>query len=161
MIKYLIDKLLRKEEIMRGDGQIYLRRWTLFRSGNGLFWKLFKLNDIRIYIHKFINGDHTNCLHDHPNDMISFIFKNGYDEEFWDSKIKKHRNVRYKAPCLRSFSASHAHRVTLINNKPAWSLVLMFSKKREWGFFTTNTGKRKWVSWKKYYEKFGGNKGCD
>lgn len=163
MLEKILNKILPKEEIIRGDSNIYLRRWTLLRLGKSKFFKKIGIADIRIYIHKFINGDHTLCLHDHPNDLISFIFWNGYDEEYWDAKEKLNKFIRYKAPCIRKFPASHTHRVTLLNNKPTWSLVFMWPKKRRWGFWLTNTpdGKRKWIEWDEYYDKFGGNGGCE
>lgn len=162
MLKRLIDKLLRKEDIPRGDGLIYLRRWTLLRFSKTFFlWKILGIADYRIYLHKFLASDHTKCLHDHPNDLISFIFWNGYEEQYWDAKQRKEITAVYKAPCLRKFLASHTHRVTLLGGNIAWSIVLMYPKKREWGFFITNTGKRLWLHWRDYYEKFGGNGGCD
>lgn len=163
MIAKIMNKIFKKEDIMRNEGEIYLRRWTLLRTGKSKFLKIFGLDDIRIYIHKFMSSDHTRCLHDHPNDLISFIFWNGYDEEYWDNKEKISKFATYKAPCLRKFPASHAHRVDLLNNKPAWSLVFMYKKTRNWGFWLTNTKnkKRKWVNSEKYYKEFGGNGGCE
>lgn len=163
----LINKLLRKEEIARGDGSVYLHRWTLFRSSpNGLFSKI-GLGDMRIYVHRFTDSDHTKCKHDHPNKLTSFIFWNGYSEEYWDTKEKCTKVQVYKAPCLRTFPASHAHRVTLLDGKHAWSIVWMRPKERPWGFWMTHDAesnvlpKRKWVHWKEYEDKYGGNGGCE
>jgi len=164
ILKHIIDKIFRKEDILRGDGNVYLRRWTLLRFNKTFWlWRFLKVADTRIYIHLFLNGDHTACLHDHPNDLISFIFWNGYEEEYWNPKTKKHEKVIYKAPCLRRFPASHTHRVQLLNNNPAWSIVVMKKKVRDWGFWITNTTnkKRKWIKWDKYYNDFGGNRGCE
>ncbi len=156
----LLNRLLRKEEVRRGDGSIYLNRWTLFRSKPKGLFSLIGLGDIRIYIHEFTMTDHTQCLHDHPNDLISFIFKNGYSEQYWEPKEKKVKVQVFKAPYLRKFPASHAHRVTLLDNKPAWSIVFMYPKKRAWGFWVTENGKRKWVSLKDYDDKYDGVGGC-
>ena len=73
MIK-LINKLLRKEEIKRGDGTVYLNRWTVFRSKKDGFFSKIGLGDLRLYVHQFTESDHTKCLHDHPNAFISFMF---------------------------------------------------------------------------------------
>lgn len=165
MIK-LLNHILRKEEIRRGDGQIYLNRWTLFRTKpNGLF-SLLGLGDIRLYVHKFTASDHTKCQHDHPNKLTSFIFKNGYSEEYWDPKDKQTKVAVYRAPCLRTFPAAHSHRVTLLNEKPCWSIVFMRPKTREWGFWVTQksaTGgkERRWVQWEEYEDEYGGTGGCD
>jgi len=164
----LLDRILRKEEVRRGDGKIYLNRWTLFRTTHRskLFgWWLYKwlpiLGDLRIYVHKFTASDGTKCLHDHPNDLISFIFWNGYSEEYWVPKKKNTQISVYRAPCIRKFPASHAHNVTLLNNKPTWSIVFMYPKKRDWGFFVTESGKRKWILWSKYDDEYGAVGGCD
>ena len=164
-MRRLLNKLLRKEEIRRGDGTIYLNRWTLFR-GKSKLWRFLGLHDVRLYIHKFTESDHTKCLHDHPNTLISFIFRNGYSEEYLDHKDQETKTQVFRAPCLRKFPASHAHRVTLLDGKPAWSLVLMLPKKREWGFFVTqpaHTGgkRRRWIHWREYEDEYGGKGGCD
>lgn len=163
--KSLLDRILRKEEIARGDGTIYLHRWTLFRTKKDGWFSKIGLGDLRLYIHKFTASDHTKCLHDHPNTLISFIFWNGYDEEAWDPKTRTTNKVVYKAPVLRRFPAAHCHRVHLLNDKPAWSLVFMFPKERNWGFFVTDkehTGgkRRRWVPWDEYERDFGGKGGC-
>jgi len=163
MLQKLIDKILRREEIARSDGQSYLSRWTLLRLSNTFWlWKLLKINDIRIYIHRFNKGDCSISVHDHPCTMISFVFKNGYSEEYWDTKSKLIKTQIFKAPCIRKFSASHSHRVTLLKDKPAWTLLLAFKKTRNWGFWRTNKdGKRKWVQWEEYNGKYAKEDGCD
>ena len=164
-MRRLLNKLLRKEEIKRGDGTVYLNRWTLFR-GKSRLWRFVGLYDVRLYVHKFTASDHTKCMHDHPNTLISFIFRNGYTEQYWDPKDKCEKEQTFKAPCLRKFPAAHCHRVTLLNDKPAWSLVFMFPKSREWGFFVTQqayTGgkRRRWIDWRTYEDEFGGKGGCE
>lgn len=159
-MRRLLNRLLRKEEIRRGDGTIYLNRWTLFR-GKSRLWGYIGLYDVRVYIHKFTAGDGTKCLHDHPNTLRSFVFWNGYVEYIWDKWAKNEQRKEIKAPCYRKFPASHTHRVELRNNKPGWTLVIMSPKKREWGFFVKEDGKRKWVKWYDYERDYGGVGGCD
>lgn len=155
MLQKIINKVLRKEEISRTDGVIYLHRWTLFRtSTTGIFGK-FGLGDIRIYIHKF-TGDDCASLHDHPNNFISVGLKGQYLEEEWIPKEKDSIKKIYKAPFFRRLKASHTHRVSLINGRPAWTLVIMSPKIREWGFFRVENGKRRFIHWKDYVQMFGG-----
>lgn len=48
-------------------------------------------------------------------------------------------------------SAEHRHRVELVNEREAWTLVIRGKYVREWGFFT----KRGWQRWKEYFEERG------
>lgn len=145
----LIYTMFKKEEIMRGDESVYLNRWTFFRtSPDGLLSKI-GLGDIRIYLHKFTGNDACD-LHCHPNSFISIGLLGKYEEEFWNSKKKKSFKRIYKAPFFRFLQASHTHRIQLVNNQPAWTLIIMFPKKREWGFYKWINGKRKWIHWKQY-----------
>lgn len=43
--------------------------------------------------------------------------------------------------------ATHAHRVELLNGKPAYTLVFVFKYVRQWGFFT----KWCWQQWESYF----------
>lgn len=47
--------------------------------------------------------------------------------------------------------ARHAHRVELINNKPAYTLLINFGYVRQWGFFTKNY-------WQHFISYFNDNK---
>lgn len=160
----LLNKVLRKEEISREDNIIYLHRWVIAKFDNGFWlWKLLRIDGIRIYLHKFTSEDHSSCAHDHPCSALSFIFINGYVEKYWDNKLGQYNVKIYKAPCIRFFPATHTHKVSLLNNKPGWSLILMMKNRRPWGFWTTNheDGKRRWWSAKEYREKFNNVAGCE
>ena len=128
---------------------------------NGLFSKI-GLGDIRLYIHRFTGNDCAD-LHDHPNDFLSLGVWGQYSEEEWCPKFKRSFTKIYKAPFFRYLKASHTHRISLINEKPVWTIVLMFPKIREWGFFKFIEGKRKWIHWKTYvdmFDGFGAGKDC-
>lgn len=104
-------------------GNIILTRW----------W----LSSLRfLKLHKFTGSD-KDPMHDHPWRFISFIFWGSYVEET-ESGLKE-----YKAPTILYRPAEYKHRVLLIDNKPCWSLVFTFKKKREWGFYT----EAGWVNW--------------
>ena len=55
MIRQLVNRLFRLEEINGHGGPIHLRRWTLLRSPWG-----------RVYLHHFVGDDAGRDLHDHP-----------------------------------------------------------------------------------------------
>lgn len=104
-------------------GNIILTRWWIRRLRG-------------LKLHKFSASD-RDPFHDHPWPFITFIFWGSYLEET-ESGFKE-----YKAPRLLYRSAEWKHRVLLIDNKPCWTLVLTFKKKREWGFYT----EAGWVNW--------------
>lgn len=135
----------------RGDGEEpYLTRWIIC-----------KFKHFHLYMHKFHRSD-SDDLHDHPWDFISVVLWRGYIEETF---IKSPRlvNTGYEninnapkalySPLYKYITkrkkriypgqiifrpATHAHRVELINNKPAYTLLINFGYVRQWGFFTKN-----------------------
>lgn len=119
----------------RGDGNsLYLARYTLIdRPG----WKL--------NVHVFHRSD-ADDLHDHPWPFVSLILWRGYIEHTPQGR-------RRQWPGMLLFRrAGHAHRVELVDGKPAVTLVLVGKRHREWGFFTPAG----WVEWTRYFRE----KGC-
>jgi hypothetical protein len=136
----LINRLF-KLELMNGDGlcPIYLHRWTLLRAlGCGL------------YVHKFVGDDWSLDMHDHPKRFISIGLWGQYTEQYvvpqrWGTQIQQRV---YRAPWLRTFPATHIHRITgPTPEKPCWTLVLVLRASRPWGFWTNRWT---WIPWKKY-----------
>lgn len=134
-----LDRVFKLETI-NGDGlcPTYLYRWTLLRAfGCGL------------YLHKFVGADWSNDLHDHPKRFVSIGLLGWYDEHLPDGSVR-----RYQAPWVRTFPASHIHRLsgpTL--ERPCWTLVLVLRTQRPWGFWITEEGKnwrRWWMPWRDY-----------
>lgn len=145
---------LRKKTITREDGTPYLIRTYLFKS-----------NLFQICIHKVLQSD-PDCLHDHPWNFISIILKGGYWEgttpdqvltgnelEYFKLKYKNAIYYRWFGPCRILFrKAEWKHRLKLEDTKiwggkkPATTLVIMFRRRREWGFYM----KDGWVPYFKY-----------
>lgn len=126
---FVLDKpVFRKRTIQRNDGAPYLIRYYILRTP----W-------FRIRLHNILLSDYD-CLHDHPWNFISLILWGGYGEMFNDEE--KPREHSMGKVLFRK--AEDKHR--LIVNKPAWTLVFMLKRRREWGFFT----KKGWVEFWKY-----------
>lgn len=140
-------KLFPKKIIHREDGQEYLIRWTLLN-----FFGLFK---IRLHHIKLSDAD---CVHDHPWDFITFVLKGGYiewleaeyrgqlythDPKPFHHVYKERKNWMY---CQGAYwrgpgavlvrGATTKHRIELFPERTSWSLVIMFRRKRLWGFWT-------------------------
>jgi hypothetical protein len=133
----------------RGDAaSAYLTRWTFLKFAS---WQL--------CLHHFHRSDHD-TLHDHPWDFLTIPLLAGY----FDETAAGRERVWSLVPYYRK--AEHAHRVQLLRARDlhnnvdsfrsgidwnmeikAWSLVLMFRRRREWGFFT----KEGWTWWRTYF----------
>jgi hypothetical protein len=119
----------------RGDADSpYLTRYTLVNT------RMFQL-----CLHIFHRSD-ADDMHDHPWNFASLILWRGYNEQTVMGKKRK-------VPGMILFrSATHRHRVELVNGKKAISLVVMSRRKRDWGFFTGDG----WINWMNYFKQ----KGC-
>jgi hypothetical protein len=92
-----------------------------------------------IYIHHFVGDDWSLDLHDHPKRFISIGLKGSYLEttpagQRW-----------YRAPWIRTFPPTHAHRIQTPSCS-CWTLLVTLRAVREWGFW--NGGR--WIPWKNY-----------
>ena len=132
-----------KEEINgHGACPTYLYRWTLLRSP----WTC-------IYLHHFVGNDWSRDFHDHPKRFISIGLKGEYIEEtpYVNRYMFDHMHAEiktYHAPWIRSFAATHAHRICAID---CWTLVIVGPKTREWGFWHKDpTAPGRWIPWNVY-----------
>lgn len=115
--------------------RIYLIRWTLFTIPI-LGWSL--------KLHKICLPDSDRCEHDHPWWFWQLSIRGGYVETRGDGK-------RHKVwlPIPRFRPSNFRHRIeSLLNDKPAWTLVFCGKNSGTWGFFT-NSG---WIYWRKFVD---------
>lgn len=116
----------------RGDSHSpYLTRYTLVERKS---WQL--------CLHIFHRSD-FDVLHDHPWDFLSLVLWRGYIDE-----TPKRKQRTYPGMLLVR-KAEHIHRVELIDQKPAATLVLMFKRRREWGFWEGKI----WTLWTDYFKQ--------
>lgn len=141
-MKCSIDRLFKREE-MDGDGRCptYLVRWTLLKLWGGR----------SIYLHHFVGDDWSLDLHDHPKRFVSIGLWGRYVEETPATppgSVYPLMNVRqmFIAPWIRTFPATHVHRISLIHGRPCWTLVLVLRTSRPWGFWHQH----RWVPWRTY-----------
>lgn len=156
-----------KKIIRRDDGSPYLIRYHLF----GCRW-------FKVRLHHILLSD-PDCLHDHPWDFISIILKGGYREHYsysqWCRKncVEESKDTSsssdkvygnwFNAGSVLYRRAEYRHSLELkrisrpilggychkIETQSCWTLVIMFRRKREWGFWT----KLGFVPWFKYDSK--------
>jgi hypothetical protein len=126
-----------KVRVIRDDcGNPYLVRLSLF-----------ELFGFALKLHVILRSDRDRELHDHPWTFVTWMICGGYWEYTptnpqWPALAQQRSWV--KPGALRVCRAPYPHRLELIN--PAVTLVLMFPKFREWGFYKS-TG---WVPWTAY-----------
>jgi hypothetical protein len=129
MIHELLTRLFSVEEINGGERCLtYMYRWPLVKRPR-----------LSIYLHKFVADDWSRDLHDHPKRFVSIGLRGSYVEE-------TPAGFRiYRAPWVRSFPATHVHRIRLVGAS-CWTLVVVFKATRPWGFW--NEGR--WIPWREY-----------
>lgn len=115
-----------------GYGTPLLVRYFLFRS-----------KPFAVYLHELCRSDEDRALHDHPWTFISIILSAGYIEH----TTKGAR--RYRPGSILYRPAEWQHRLEL--DKPAWTLVFRFRRRREWGFICPAG----WLAWFEF-DKRGG-----
>lgn len=130
----------------------YLYRWTLFQPR----WPKRVWRGFGIYLHKFVGDDWSRDLHDHPKRFVSIGLHGGYIEQTFRDGAQFcpcdmfHEHVRervYQAPWVRTFPADHTHRLRLrADRKPCWTLVIVLSHVREWGFWHRGD----FIQWRDY-----------
>ena len=125
-ISNFIDRLFRMEGINGGY------RWRLARVG----W-------LRIYLHHFVTDDWLGDMHDHVARRISIGLFGKYREETPGGACI------YRAPWVRSFPASHIHRITMVDHGSCWTIMISLKPVRTWGFWTSAG----WKPWNEYLEK--------
>jgi hypothetical protein len=119
------------EEINGERCPTYLYRWELIGVG-----KVFA-----IYLHQFVGNDWTRDLHDHPKRFISVGLRGRYIEETPTG------NRLFRAPWIRTFPATHIHRLSLVDPlQDCWTLVIVSRSVRQWGFWHNGI----WTRWKEY-----------
>lgn len=131
-MKRFLDRLFGTAEEINGAHRCdtYLFRWALLKLPQGR----------SVYLHNFVGNDWSRDLHDHPKRFISIGLWGRYLEE-----TPKGKRI-YRAPWIRTFKAEHRHRLSLIDRKPCWTLVIVLKSTRQWGFWHSG----RFIHWKEY-----------
>jgi hypothetical protein len=155
-LKTILDRLFGKAEEINGRERCptYLYRWTILKwRGRG------------IYLHHFVGDDWSRDLHDHPKRFITIGLKGSYIEWTPSQSLPGIELQRlWKAPWIRSFPATHIHRITMVNDSngnphDCWTFVIVLKAVRNWGFWHFG----KFIPWREYVnsETADQMKACD
>lgn len=137
----ILDKVFGLPEQINGADrcETYLYRWILLSTR----W-------FKAYLHHFVGNDWSRDLHDHPKRFISIGLRGSY-VEYTPAKLNDWSNENgqiiiartYRAPWIRSFPASHIHRLAAKN---CWTIVIVLKTVREWGFWHEGN----FIGWREY-----------
>lgn len=133
-----LTRLFGKPELIDGGGACpaYLARWIIGKLPSNLG---------KVYIHAFYDQDWSKDLHDHPKRFTSIGLWGTYAETIFVGTGPEKAKRIYSAPWIRTFAATHAHRVSPIT-ETVWTLVHVGGASRDWGFFRDGT----WKHWREY-----------
>lgn len=108
----------------------YMLRW----------WLLPRNNLFNIYFHRILRDDDDRALHDHPWPSFSIMISGGMLEVTeGGSRLIWAGDCVYRTP-------EFAHRLQLVDGKPAETLFVTGPKVRDWGFHCP----RGWVGWQDF-----------
>ena len=137
---------------------------------NTLRWWIIPRNHLfNIYLHKFVQSDTDEALHDHPWLNMSILLRGEYLEVMADVAGLRPIVGNLRGVLRRPFRpvfrrAVTAHRIKLFGEnepggpRPVWSLFITGPVIREWGFHCP----KGWVHWKDFtHERYQPGKGCN
>lgn len=91
-----------------------------------------------IYLHRLGTPDSRPTLHDHPWCFVSFLVRGGYDEVRLNqhTKLPYRRSIRW----VNVMRRDDAHYIERLHRTPSWSLLLVGTRRREWGYWRPISG---------------------
>jgi hypothetical protein len=97
-----------------------------------------------VYLHRLGTPDSRPTLHDHPWSFTSIILRGGYVEDRLDLHTRTvHRHHRRFINIMRR---DDAHAIITLDRTPTWSLLLVGSRRRTWGYWRpTNDDRGTWT----------------
>lgn len=137
---YKISGYLKCKQIKGELGQPYLERYMVARWG--------KNGENTIFLHRFLDSDSDQGVHDHPWNSKSFIVAGGYMEERLvrdDNCIVGGEIVLkdIKPLTFNTINKDDYHRIILKEKTPAWTLFYHGPRVKKWGFIQCSFSKDK------------------
>lgn len=90
-----------------------------------------------IYLHRIGTPDSRPTLHDHPWSFVSIILRGGYTEVRLDkhTRAETRRRIRF----VNVMRRDDAHYIERLHRTPTWSLLIVGSRRRTWGYWRRET----------------------
>jgi len=137
-IRAVVDRIFRRENIANGA----LHRWTLLRGPAGRCTCTISAAPTRARCTTTPSASPRSCC----GAAMSRKPR---------TRPRCRRRRQFRAPCVRSFEASHLHRIRPLPGG-CWTLVLVGPKVREWGFVHND----EWIHWRRWHEVYDERGGC-
>lgn len=143
MILVLLNRLFPTKMIdgceARGDKDLpYMYRTVLLQTRWG-----------HLYLHRIVRSDYR-VFHDHPWAFVSLMLWRGYVEVTPWGERRTWPGMVLRRP------ADWVHRIELVGEKPALSLIWVGRKTRTWGFLTVlENGGCTWEAFTDYFRRWG------
>lgn len=126
--------------------RIYSTRKIISRTNTGVYLIRYHLipnnRYLNVYLHKFIQSDLDDALHDHPWNSVGILLNRPYLEhtplytEKWIEKGDRHTKTRIVRPFVLTYRpAEFIHRVELLDKEPVWTFFMTGPWVRDWGFW--------------------------
>ncbi len=142
--------------LRRADGRVYLDRWGFeWHHGPDASDTLFG-----VFVHRMDAADPGTDLHDHPWWFGSLILWGGYTEERAPIRLATYMaGIAARFPgcapgfverrrwlSCRTMRLDECHRITRLQGRHTWTLVVHGPKRRGWGFYLPAG----WMAWQTY-----------
>ena len=129
---FQVSKYLKCKQITGERGQPYLERYMIARWG--------KDGEHTIFLHRFLDSDADQGVHDHPWESKSFILTGGYTEE---RLVKENVNGKLVDKVIlrdvnplsfNTIGKNDFHRIILKPKVAPWTLFYHGPRVKDWGF---------------------------
>lgn len=136
-----LNRRTQRFDLYNENGQLYLSRWTLYRSPRGK----------KLMLHRMSGPDGDRFPHDHPWKFTSFVLWGGYTEQVLEETLVPMKPMKSAVRTHGWLSTHHIpatglwHKILRLRRTPTWTLIWTGEYERTWGFMT----QRGWVP---YYE---------
>lgn len=131
-IHLIVNTMFSKKVISRANTGIYLIRYRLIPNNKYM----------NIYLHKFMDSDLDEALHDHPWKSVGILLNRPYNEyvpkdyDKWVNEGNRETKVIKRYPFIPIYrSSTTIHRIELIDKKPVWTIFITGPWTRNWMFW--------------------------
>ncbi len=130
-----ISRHLKRRDICREDGQLYLSRFRIY----GFMPGDTRAFPFSIYLHKFHTPDYDPAPHSHPwKWAYSFVLTGGYLERRFDPRADYTYYRGVFPGSINKIKSDTFHVVEELLGRETWTLFLVGPRVSSWGFWTEN-----------------------
>ncbi len=146
---HVLSRRLRRRDIMREDGQLYLSRFKIFGWMPGDT----RSYPFSVYLHRFHTPDYDPAPHNHPWEWArSLILTGGYVERRFDPGSGADWSAPVLPGTVNRIMPGTFHVVEELLGTETWTLFVAGPKMGAWGFWVDERG---YVPWRERIQERG------